>query len=72
MKKTVKHTLPGGKYDVQCPTCHGRNVIPTVDEKLIPEKDKEAYAEYQKSEENKARWDAEDRATRRMENGVGR
>ena len=59
----------GGKYDTQCDRCHGTNVIDVIDETLIPEKDKAAYAEYQKSEENKARWDAEDRATMRMENG---
>jgi len=59
----------GGKYDVTCPTCHGDNVVPVVDEALIPEKDKAAYAEWQKSEEQRARWDAEDRATMRMENG---
>ena len=60
----------GGRYDVQCPTCHGDNVVPVVDEKLIPEKDKEAYAEWVKSENQKARWDAEDRQTRRMEDGM--
>lgn len=59
----------GGMYDVTCPTCHGANVMPVVDEALIPEKDKAGYAEWQKSEEQKAHWDAEDRATRRMENG---
>lgn len=61
----------GGRYDVTCPTCHGSNVVPVVDEALIPEKDKAAYAEWQKSKEQKARWDAEDRATRRMEEGGG-
>jgi hypothetical protein len=59
----------GGKYDVSCPTCHGANVMPVVDEEHIPEKDKAAYSEYLKSEEQKAQWDAEDRATERMENG---
>ena len=58
-----------GRYDVQCPTCSGANVMPVVDEALIPEKDKAAYAEWQKSEHQKAQWDAEDRATMRMENG---
>jgi hypothetical protein len=59
----------GGRYDVQCPTCHGANVMPVVDEEHIPENLKAQYAEYQKHEEQKARWDAEDRATRRMEDG---
>lgn len=59
----------GGMYDVQCPTCHGANVMPVVDEEHIPENLKAQYEEYEKSEHQKAQWDAEDRATMRMENG---
>ena len=58
-----------GRYNVQCPTCHGANVIPVVDEEHIPENLKAQYEEYEKSEHQKAQWDAEDRATMRMENG---
>lgn len=62
----------GGKYDVQCEVCHGNKVVEVVDEDKVSrlsEEEKALYAQYQESEEQHARWDAEDRATYRMESG---
>jgi hypothetical protein len=59
----------GGRYDVQCETCHGNKVVEVADESKFNEEQKALYAEYEESEERHARWDAEDRATYRMENG---
>ena len=59
----------GGKYDVACPTCKGKNVVLVPDEDHIPEDEKENFKAWQESEEKHARYEAEDRQTRRMENG---
>jgi len=59
----------GGIYDVQCPTCHGKNVVPVVDEEKLSEEQKAQYKEYLKYSYEMARCDAEDRATRRAEDG---
>ena len=58
-----------GRYDVVCTECHGRNVILVVDEDHIPANLSAEYQEYLKYEEKRAQWDAEDRATYRMESG---
>lgn len=59
----------GGKYDVICPSCKGKNVIAVVDEdKLTPEQ-KVLFEEYQEQESERHRMDAEDRHTMRMESG---
>lgn len=36
----------GGIYDIQCPTCNGKNVVPVVDESLIPSNKQEQYKQY--------------------------
>lgn len=59
----------GGRYDVQCETCHGSKVVEVVDESRLSEEQKVLFAEWEEREERHAQWDAEDRATRRMENG---
>lgn len=59
----------GGIYDVQCETCHGNKVIEVADESKMTDEQKTLFAEYEKHEEQMARYDAEDRATRRMEEG---
>lgn len=59
----------GGKYDVQCPCCKGRNVVPVVDESALSAEQKILFALYQEAEEQKAQWDREDRMTRRGECG---
>lgn len=56
----------GGIYDVTCEVCGGKNVVLVVDEDAC---DKAVLARYLAHEEQVARWDAEDRATRRMESG---
>ena len=56
----------GGIYDVTCEECRGARVVPVVDEsKCKPE----LLKLYHEQRENRARWDAEDRYTRRMESG---
>lgn len=59
----------GGKYDVSCPSCKGKNVVPVVDEGKLNAEQKIVFAAWQKQEEQKAQWDREDRATMRMECG---
>lgn len=59
----------GGIYDVQCPTCHGRNVVPEVDEDRLTAKQKVIYARIRRRREDDARDDAADAAIRRMESG---
>jgi len=61
----------GGIYDQQCPVCHGKNVVPVIDEEQIPDNLKAQYEEFQKADERRARYEAEDRATSRMERMMG-
>jgi hypothetical protein len=61
----------GGKYDTLCDSCGGKNVVPVVDEDRIPENLKADYAAFQKYDEQMARYEAEDRATARMERLMG-
>ena len=59
----------GGIYDVQCPTCKGKNVEEVPNEERFSEEQKKLFAEYEEHEEDMARMDAEDRHTRYMESG---
>lgn len=59
----------GGRYDVTCEECKGNKVIEVVDESKLSDEQKKLYAEYEESEEESARQDAEDRHTRWMEDG---
>lgn len=59
----------GGIYDVQCEVCKGNKVVPAVDESRLSDEQKALYAQYQESEEESARSDAEDRQTRYYESG---
>ena len=59
----------GGKYDQQCPVCHGSKVVLVVDEEHLSDEQKTLYASYQQHDAQRARWDAEDKATYRMESG---
>jgi hypothetical protein len=61
----------GGKYDQQCPLCHGNNVIPVVNEGHLSAEQKKLYAEYEKCEEDNARYEAESRAERDAERRMG-
>ena len=61
----------GGKYDVACPVCHGRNVVPVVDEDRIPASLKAQYAAVLEFDEERAASEAEDRQTERMERRMG-
>lgn len=60
---------PGGRYDVTCPTCKGKNVVPVVDEEKLSTEQKKAYALYLESQDREAAYRAEERATRRAECG---
>jgi hypothetical protein len=59
----------GGKYDVQCPTCDGRNVVPVVDEPRLAAPQRVIYEQIQKQGDAAARDRADDARTRRMESG---
>jgi hypothetical protein len=45
---------PGGRYDVQCETCGGKNVILVVDEDDVPDHLKAQYDEYVASANDEA------------------
>lgn len=69
----AEYGRPGGRYDVQCPTCQGRNVVDVVDEEAC-ERDPKLKAllkQHQKQEEERAHWAAIDRATERSERLAG-
>ena len=59
----------GGIYDVRCEECRGNKVTQVVDEGKLSTEQKVLYAQYQESEDRRARYDADDRATYRMESG---
>lgn len=61
----------GGRYDVECQTCQGRNVVAVVDEEHIPEDQKAAYALYVRYDRQRAEGEADDRATERAERRMG-
>jgi len=56
----------GGRYDVRCFTCSGSGKVLVVDAERA---DKRLLEAYERQQAARARWDAEDRATRRMESG---
>lgn len=59
----------GGIYDVSCEECHGNKVVLVVDEDRLTEDQKKIFEEHEDRQAEIARWDAEDRHTRRMESG---
>ena len=61
----------GSYYDVQCETCHGKNVIPEVDESRLDSEQKRQYAEYNEHEDARSAADAEYRAECEMERRYG-
>ena len=61
----------GGIYDVVCPTCNGKNVVPAIDETAIPSSLKTQYAEYCKYQTKRERNDAEYKAECRLERLMG-
>lgn len=54
-----------GRYDVLCDECNGKRVVWGIDLEAFEKLNKEAYDHYV----NKMRYDAEDRAAWRLENG---
>lgn len=60
----------GGRYDVSCPTCHGNKVVQVVYEaKCTTSEQKQHLQAHLAHQRTQARWDAQDRATYRMESG---
>ncbi len=61
----------GGIYDVQCKTCHGRTtvLVPDMDHSSVTDAMRASFEAYQTDREESARYDREDRATRRAESG---
>ncbi len=47
----------GGKYDVVCPTCKGKNVVDVVDESAFSVEHKALWKQIQKQEEEEAMFD---------------
>lgn len=68
-EEAAEYFTRGGRYDQQCPCCKGKNVVPIVDEKRLTAEQKVLFERWNEQEEQKARWDSEDRATMRMECG---
>lgn len=63
----------GGIYDVQCPTCKGKNVLAVPDEEAINKNEalKAEYEKYTEWKEDSDRADAEYEALCRMERMMG-
>ena len=61
----------GGKYDVHCPVCKGKNVVPSVDEDRLSPEQKLQYAEYQKYQEHQWQLESDSRAEARAERMMG-
>lgn len=55
-----------GVYDVSCERCHGKNVIPVVNNTGLTEKEQKLYERYMKRVTDDAAYDAECRAERMM------
>lgn len=65
---------PGSHYHRECPTCHGKNVMPMVNEEAMKHvsKDlKEQYEAYCEWKERNDRFEAEYRAECEMERKLG-
>lgn len=61
----------GGKYDVQCPTCKGANVVDVIDEDNMPKELKDLYAAYEEQQERREQYEQEYEAERRFERMMG-
>ncbi len=56
----------GGKYDVICSSCKGKNVVAIVDEEHIPEDKREQYKEYLEYINAQCQFDIEQKMERRL------
>jgi len=61
----------GGKYDVTCPTCNGKNVVPVIDTASIPYHLKDEYKKYVAYKRESDRDEADYQAICRMERMSG-
>lgn len=60
----------GGRFDVTCSTCKGKNVVQVVDEAKLSAEQKRLFAEYQEWLDEEEQERGYDRMTRRAECGV--
>jgi hypothetical protein len=68
-EEAAEYFRRGGRYDQTCPCCQGRNVVAVPDVENMTPAQKLIHAAWEESEERRARSEAEDRATMRMECG---
>ena len=61
----------GGKYDVTCPTCDGKNVVPVIDTICIPSHLKASYKKYVAYKRESDQDEAEYQSICRMERMSG-
>lgn len=61
----------GGKYDVICHVCKGKNVVPVVDEDQLTKEQKEIYKVYLEQKEKEAEFEAQYAKELRMERMMG-
>ena len=59
----------GGRYDVSCPTCKGRNVVAVPDLDCCTPEEKAQVEAWEEQEADRAREEAQDRRTRWYEDG---
>jgi hypothetical protein len=59
----------GGIYDVTCEECGGARVVMVPDLERCNTEQRSLLEQYEQEEAERARWDAEDRQTMRMESG---
>ena len=59
----------GGRYDVACPSCKGKNVVAVPDLDHCTAEQKAQLEVWEEQEADRVRMDEEDAHTRRMENG---
>ena len=66
-EEAAEYFRRGGRYDVTCEVCNGKNVVPAIDEERADKTNLAAYNSYM---EKKAQWDYEDRMTYIVESGM--
>jgi hypothetical protein len=59
----------GGRYDIPCQDCYGVNVVPVVDEDSLTRSEARFWAQVQRVERMRLRFEEEDRHLMFLENG---
>lgn len=60
----------GGMYDVQCPTCHGKNVVEEIDRDACKGIQLFILKAWDKQQKKEAAYKMEEKLIYRMENGI--